>query len=235
MCPNSPAPELPECATRSISVNPGLLHVPVVRLHRDLVFQQQARLSASVKSPARLQLLVPQSPVHLPRADRQQLPLRLAAHLEALANPWHPRRQHRLQPHRPGVSRRFPHRRQNRQRLPPVAQRASAPNLPRLASRARTRPVQQPNGVLSVIPRVQTEFIQNRLPRFPITSLIAPIDRTKILPPRLVTHVTLLTFLTDSGYILNGATTSLGLHFRWRDTGPCNQRRSSVCYRSVGK
>jgi hypothetical protein len=53
---------------------------------------------------------------------------------------------------------------------------------------ARTRPVQQPNGVLAVIPRVQTELVQNGLACFPIALLIAPIDRTKILPSRLVTH-----------------------------------------------
>ena len=88
---------------------PGTLHIPGVGLHRNLMLEQIARLGAPVKAPPLLGLLGSQPPIDLPRTDPQQLPLDLRPQTKVFADP---RWQQRLQAHRPGVSRRFPRRRQ---------------------------------------------------------------------------------------------------------------------------
>src|SRR5580704_2093989 len=112
VCPNSPLAELPECETKSTSVKPGLLHVPAIGLHRDVMLEQIAWLGASVDSPPLLRLGLFQPSVDLSRADFQQLLLDFRPQTKAFADPRHPRRQQRLQPHRPGIASCLPYRRQ---------------------------------------------------------------------------------------------------------------------------
>ncbi len=70
----------------------GRRYLPTIRLYRDGMLQQIARLGAPVNPPPLLVLLGCPSPVHLPRTDREQLFLHLGAYLEALADPRHPGR-----------------------------------------------------------------------------------------------------------------------------------------------
>src|SRR5579863_6970672 len=129
------------------------------------MLQQQPRLGPSVAPPLLLGLLGPQTAIHLPRADPQQLTLDFPAHPKTPANPRHPLRQQRLQPNRPGRGS-FPYLRQDRQRLRTIA--VSAPPHNFLRPLPRTRPVQQPNRILAVATRVPAEFVQDRLLLLPV-------------------------------------------------------------------
>src|SRR6266849_3225830 len=75
-------------------------HVPTIRLHRNLMLQQQPRLGPPVDAPLLLPLLCPQTAIHLPRTDPQQLTLDFPAHPKALSTEptRDKRRLHRLPP-----------------------------------------------------------------------------------------------------------------------------------------
>src|SRR6202049_3121294 len=122
---------------------PGIAPIPTVGLHRNGVLPQYARLGAPVNTPFALALLRLQSPVDLPSTDAQQLFLHLRRHPVALANPGHPVGQQCLPPHRPGISRGFPDRRQDGEHLLAIARPPSARPPRRLFSRGRS--IQKPN------------------------------------------------------------------------------------------
>src|SRR5437870_4798445 len=65
-------------------------HIPAIGFHRDMVFEQMARLGATVDPPLPLGLVRLQSAVDLPGTNRQQLLLDLWADSEPLADPGHP-------------------------------------------------------------------------------------------------------------------------------------------------
>ena len=104
---------------------PGRGHIPTVGFHRKVLLPQRARLGAPVAAPFALVLLRPPPPVDLPRADAQQLLLRFRTQLVPLADPGHPARQQGFQPHRPGLARHFPNRRQQRNHRRAVARLSS--------------------------------------------------------------------------------------------------------------
>src|ERR1035438_2186439 len=72
---------------------PRLGHIPTVGFYRNVVLEQRPRFGLSVQALLALALLPRQPPVDLPRADAQQLPLRLRAGLVPWANPRHPDRK----------------------------------------------------------------------------------------------------------------------------------------------
>jgi len=74
------------CETRS-------LDVPAIRFHRDVMLEQIARLGAPVEAPAPLRLLRFQPPVHVPRANLQQLLGDLRPQAKAFVDPGQPLRQ----------------------------------------------------------------------------------------------------------------------------------------------
>src|SRR5215467_4404688 len=92
-------------------------YVPAVRLYWNVVLPQYSRLGAPIDFPLLLPLAALEAAVHLARAHGLQLLLQLRTQPVAFADPGHPIRQQRLQPHRPGIARRFPHRGQNRNHL----------------------------------------------------------------------------------------------------------------------
>src|SRR5271156_924779 len=179
-------------------------HVPTVGLHRNVVLQQVPRLGAPVNTPPPSRLLCRQPPIHLSRADAQQLLLDLRTHPKAFADPRHPRRQQRLQSHRPRIACRFPHRRQYGQGLLTVTHPAPPPLLPPFL---RPRPVQQPNGILPVIAGVGAKFTQNHVLTLASRQPVALINSPQVLPPPFVPQ-------PDPP----PCSVLVGLHFRWRDT-----------------
>src|SRR5713226_5232059 len=165
----------------------GRRYVPAVGLHRDVMLQQIARLGAPVNPPPLLRLLGYESTVHLPRTDREQLFLDPWAYLESLADPRHPDRQQRFQPHRPGIPGRLPDAGQDRQQFVPIAQ--PAPPYRPIGSLPRWRAIQNANGVFSVVARGEAKFVQDHLLRLAICFVIPPIDGPEILPFPLAPQV----------------------------------------------
>src|SRR5208337_3918347 len=186
---------------------PRLGHVPTVGLHGNVVLQQRPRFGLPIQAPLTLALLPLQPPVDLPRTDTQQLPLRLRAGLVPAANPPHPVRQDRLQPHRPRIPRRFPYRRQQRHHRRTVMGLSSP--CPSLLTLPRWRPVQQPNRVLPVITRGQTEFIQDPSLGLAFGFAVAPIYHPQVFPPRRVSH-----------FNPPHSCSEVGLHLKWLDGLP---------------
>src|ERR1700737_3697766 len=136
---------LPRVATMRHQVDlaePRTAHLPTVRLHWNVVLQQRTRLGTSINPPFPLALLRWQAPVDLPSTDAQQLFLQRRAYPVALTNPREPTRQQGLQPHRPGISRSFPDRRQNRKHLRALAPSPSTPPSLRLLPRRRASEVE---------------------------------------------------------------------------------------------
>src|ERR1700694_4943259 len=179
---------------------PGIAPIPTVGLHRNGVLQQCARLGAPVNTPFALALLRLPSPVDLPSTDAQQLFLPLRRHPVALANPGHPVGQQCLPPHRPGISRGFPDRRQDGEHSLAIARPPSARPPRRLFSRGRS--IQKPNRILPVVTRVQAKFVQHQLLRFPPSFAVTFVDGPEIFPLRLVPQSALLKIVFESGYIL---------------------------------
>src|ERR1017187_849797 len=165
---------------------PRLGHIPTVGFHRNVVLEQRPRFGLPVQALLALALLPRQPPVDLPRADAQQLPLRLRARLVPLANPRQPVRQDRFQPHRPRIPRRFPNRYQQAYHSRTVLRLPSP--WPRLLTLPRRWPVQQPNRILPVIARVQTEFIQHPSLGLAFGLSVASINDPQVFPPRRLSH-----------------------------------------------
>src|SRR3990170_6328274 len=186
---------------------PWNLHIPAIGLHRNVMLQQIARLGPSVDAPPALPLLGLQPAVDLPRADLQQLLLDLRPHSVALANPRHPHRQQRLQPHRPGIAGRLPYGGQKGQRFPAVTQ--PPPPLPPCAAILGPRPVQQTDGVFPVIACVGTKLTQNHVLGLSSRRPIALINRPQVLPSPLIPQPT-----PPPSFDL------VGLHLKWRDVAP---------------
>ena len=186
------------------------LHVPAIGLHRNMVLEQIARLGASVDAPVPLRLGRLQPSVHLPCADLEQLLLAFRSQTKAFADPRHPPGQQRFQSHRPGVTRRFPHRRQHRQGLLAIAHPASPRSS---ASLLRPRSVQQTDRIFPVVPGVCAELAQNHFLALPSCVLIPLINRSQIFPSPFVSQPDLLKNALWLGYILNGATLSASVTF----------------------
>src|SRR5467141_2710487 len=81
------------------------------------------------------------------------------------------------------------------------------------ASLSRWRTIQNSNGVFSVVPRREAEFVQHQLFRHTICFVIPPIDSPEILPVPLTPQVNPPQIVSGSGYILNGATLSPSVTF----------------------
>src|SRR5580693_3098197 len=181
----------------------GTLHVPAIRLHWNVVLEQIARFGTPVDSPSLLRLGRFQPPVDLSRADFQQLFLDLPPQMKAFADPRHPRRQQRLQPHRPGIASCLPYRRQYSESFLVVAH----PALPgRSASLLWPRPIQQTDRILPVVSSVRAKLAQNHFLALPSCRLVTLIDRSQILPLPLVSQPDLLKNCS-----------LVGLHSKWRD------------------
>src|SRR5215813_578994 len=202
-------------------------YLPAVRLYGNGVLQQGSGFGAPIDFPLLLPLAALQATVHLTRAHGQQLLLQLPTQPVAFADPGHPTRQQCLQPHRPGIARRFPHCCQNRNHLLAVLRLVFSgsphPLLP------RTRPIQQSNRVLAVVTCGYAELVEQcrsrtsvppcgiartspgstpTSPRFPNPTL--PL---KFLLVGAGLHPTCLDGL-PSGYILHGAIRSIELSSR---------------------
>ena len=148
-----------------------------------------ARLGATLDPPLPLGLVRSQPAVDLPGTNRQQLLLDLWADSEPLADPGHPDRQQRFQPHRPGITSRFPNRRQDGERLVTIA-----PTAPPCSSRSagllpRGRAVQKSDRIFPVVASVQAEFVQDHVFRPALRLAITLIDRSEVPPFRLVPTV----------------------------------------------
>src|SRR6516162_10841535 len=111
---NSPLAEFPRVRDQVDFRETRALYVPAIRLHRNVMLQQIAWLGAPVDAAPPLRLGRLQPPIDLSRADLEQLLLDFRPQAKAFADPGHPRRQERLQPHRPRVTRCLPYRRQHR-------------------------------------------------------------------------------------------------------------------------
>src|SRR5215470_13063486 len=190
---------------------PRSVHVPAIGLHRNVVFEQIAWLSAPVNASPSPVLLGRQSPVHLSRTDGQSLSRDFRPQSEASADPRHPLRQERLQPHGPGIACGLPDLRQHPQSLSAIAPSALPSTWRRVLF--RPRPIQQTNGILPVVIRIGAEFVQNHFLGLPPSRSIAAINRSQILPPPLVAQPNLLKNASWLGYILNGATLSPSVTF----------------------
>jgi len=192
---------------------PGRLHIPVVGLEGDGMFQQASRLGTAVEPSPQPPFVRPQPIIDGASADSEQFLLPLQGQVEALANPGHPLRQQRFQPLRPGIVGRLPDRFQNRNHPRPVG-RAPSLTLPDpLLGRRRT--VQHANRVLAIVITGGAELVQDALFLHPTGSLVARINPPQILSSRSPTHdVTLLHNGLHSkiarryvtGYILDCAT-----------------------------
>ena len=79
-------------------------HIPVIRLDRDVVLEQGARLRAAIAAPLEPCLLRLQPPVDLPGADGQELPFERARQGKPATDPPQPYGQQGLQPDRPGIA-----------------------------------------------------------------------------------------------------------------------------------
>src|SRR2546426_2756570 len=166
-----------------------------------------ARLGATLDPPLPLGLVRSQPAVDLPGANRQQLLLDLWADSEPLADPGHPDRLQRFQPHRPGITSRFP--------KPPSGWRAfgdhsSARGVVLVPLCGTASPGEGRSEVGSHISdgsqcsgRIRSGSRVSPALRLAITL----IDRSEVLPFRLVAHCTLLKTSFELGYILNGAIT----------------------------
>src|SRR6516225_9370631 len=162
------------------------LHIPVIRLERDVMFQQGPGLGATVEPTPPLPLLSAQAVIDAARADAQPLPLDLRGEPEAAANPRHPLRQQGFQPHRPGIIGRCPDGLQDRNRLRAEGSTMRPPPGRRLRRRERT--VEQANGMLAVITAIGTELVQDALPLRTTGLLIARINTLQVVPSRSLTH-----------------------------------------------
>src|SRR2546430_2256866 len=193
-------PRIPGMRHQVDLAEPWRSHIPTIGLHRDMMLQQSAGLGAPVNTPFPLALLRLQSPVDLPCTDAQQLFLYLRSHPLALATPGHPAGQQGLQPHRPGIARGFPDRRQDGEHLLAIARPASARPPLRLFSRRRS--IQQTNRIFPVVSGVQAKFVQHHLLGFASSFTVTLVDSSEIFPLRLVPQSTLLKIVFESGYIL---------------------------------
>src|SRR5262249_22555284 len=143
--------------------------------------------------------------------------LQLRAEGIALANPRHPVRQQRLQPHRPGVACGFPHRGENRNHLLAVAR--LPPSWPPYPLFLRLRPIQQSNRILAVVSRGQAELVQQPWPCFSFRPVVALIHHPEVFPLRFVpqTHLPeIFVWSWVTSYVSRRP--PLGLHFAWRDS-----------------
>jgi hypothetical protein len=184
------------------------------------MLQQRARLGASVDTPFPLAFLRLQAPVDLPSTDAQQLFLHRRGHPVALANPRHPVRQQGLQPHRPGISRGFPNRRQYGEYLRALARSASLPPSLRLLSGRSS--IQNANRVFPVVAAVQAKFVQHPVLRFSPCLVIPLIHCPEVFPLRLVSQSppsSKLPLRRVTSYVSRQP--PLGLHLAWLDTQNC--------------
>lgn len=93
---------------------PGHLHLPVIGLDRDLVFEQGARSGAAIETPPQPLLAGSQPAVDLTRTDAQPLPLQVGVEAKLFPDPGQPEGDQGFQTDRPGAAGRLPHRRQHR-------------------------------------------------------------------------------------------------------------------------
>src|SRR5215475_9787118 len=177
-------------------------YLPAVRLYGNGVLQQGSGFGAPIDFPLLLPLAALQATVHLARAHGQQLLLQLPTQPVAFADPGHPTRQQRLQPYRPGIARRFPHRCQNRNHLLAVLRLPfSAAPHPLFF---RTGPIQQSNRVLAVVPCGYAELVEQCRSRLPFRLVVSLVHYPEVLPLCIVSQIQLsLEFLwSELGYIL---------------------------------
>src|SRR5215469_11424933 len=184
-------------------------YIPAIGLYRNVVLQQYSGFGAPINFPLLLPFAALQAPVHLPRAHGQQFLLQLPTQPVAFADPRHPTRQQRLQPHRPRIARRFPHRRQNRNHLLAVLWLAFSWSPHPLF--LRTGPIQQSNRVLAVVTCGHAELVEQCRSRLPFRLMVSLVHHPEVLPLRIVSqNPTLpLKFLwLELGYILRVSTAS---------------------------
>ncbi len=68
--------------------------------------------------------------------------------------------------------------------------------------------MEQPEGILAVIAGGDAAFVQDHLLRFPIGSVVTPMDGPEVLPLPLLAHRNPPQDNCESSYILQGAMTT---------------------------
>ena len=178
----SPAARSPECGIDLGKAR--LLHVPAVRLQRNLMLEERPRLRPAVLPRPQLALEGPQAPIHLPRAHRPELLDNLAGDPPPPTCPRQPRGQQGLQPQRPRVSGGLPDSPQRAHDHRSIADRRA----PAASSPRSLRPTQRPNHRLAVIARHLTHLIQQLALRRPRRVLVAFPHPSQILANCLWSH-----------------------------------------------
>jgi hypothetical protein len=154
-----------------------------------VVLEERARLGPPVHAPFEPPFVRREPAVHLPGADREQRLLEGQREAEALPGPGEPEREQCLEAHRPRAARGLPDRRQDRDELNAVGGPPSAS----WGGTAPRRPLQQPDGMLAMVPRDLTELVQDPCLERPGGLAVAGMDGLEVLPLGLMAHdVTLL-------------------------------------------
>ena len=215
---NSPSPEFPECDTRSISLNPGEFtsHLSLFTgmgccnrepgLVRPYLRRFRSARCCSPSGAGRFAVRSCPTAVSLsPGASGSACQSRAAG-------------QQGLQPHRPGISCRFPDPRPGWRALAghsaAVVLRAPLRWLP------RSRSVHKTNRIFPVVSGVPAKFVQHHSFGFAPSFAVALVNGSEIFPLRLVPQSTLIKIVFESGYILCVSTAPPLVTFsmaRWLD------------------
>ena len=164
----------------------GRLDIPAVGPQRNVMFEQGAGLGAPIETTPLGPFVSCQAIIHAARADGEQLPFQFGAEAEASPDPRHPLRQQRFQAHRPRTIGRFPDRLQNREDGRTIVDASPTARAP--GPRSGRSSVQQPDGILAMVPAVGTELVQDPPPFRPGRLLIPGMNLSQIVLARAWLH-----------------------------------------------